>query len=235
VSHSLHPLRIVLVGTGTSVGKTWVATELLRELQRRGVRAIGLKPIESGVTEGSPTDAEQLAHLSSTSPATPPYRFAEPISPHLAARRAGVGIELDRALTYVQAHESSSPGALVVETAGGLFSPLSESTTCFELARALDPARWVLVAADALGVIHDVMAALLAAKARGRAPDLVVLSAARASDASTGSNAAELARLGIVPRPFALGRNDSAGISALVDALLAPAAIPHGGPSRSDG
>jgi hypothetical protein len=86
----------------------------------------------------------------------------------------------------------------------------------------------VLVAADALGVIHDVTAALLAAKARGRVPDLVVLSAARAPDASTGSNAAELARLCIVPRPFALGRDDAARISELVDALLEPAATTSG-------
>jgi dethiobiotin synthetase len=156
--------------------------------------------------------------------------LAEPISPHLAARRAGLHVDLGVALTYVQSQESSSvaaPRAIVVETAGGLFSPLSESATCFDFARTLDPARWVLVAADALGVIHDVTAALLAAKARGRVPDVVALSAARAPDASTGSNAGELARLGIVPRAFALGRDDSAGISALVDALLAPIAT-HG-------
>jgi len=226
VSHP-PPLRIVLVGTGTSVGKTWVGTELLRELARRSVPAVGLKPVESGVTEGTPTDGEKLAQVSAVSPAIPPYRLAEPISPHLAARRVGRSIELAVALTYVQSHESSSaaaPHAVIVETAGGLFTPLSESATCFDLARALDPARWVLVAADALGVIHDVTAALLAARARGRVPDVVALSTARAPDASTGSNAAELARLGIVPRAFALGRDDSAGVSALVDALLAPVA-----------
>ncbi|HWP04277.1 MAG TPA: dethiobiotin synthase [Polyangiaceae bacterium] len=228
MSHPPRPVRIVLVGTGTSVGKTWLATELLRELARRAVPAVGLKPIESGVVEGVTSDAEQLAGLSAAAPATPPFRLPEPISPHLAARRAGVAIALDAALTYVRSQESSSaqsaPRVVLVETAGGLFSPLTDSATCFELARALDPARWVLVAADALGVIHDVTAALLAAKARGRVPDFVVLSAARAADASTGSNAAELARLGIVQRPFALGRDDSAGVAALVDALLEPAA-----------
>lgn len=218
------PLRIVLVGTGTSVGKTWVAIELLRELARRSIRATGLKPVESGVTDGTATDADQLARFSAIAPATPPYRLVEPISPHLAARRAGVTIELDKALTYVRSHESSSsdaaPAVVLVETAGGLFSPLNESATCFELARALDPAQWVLVAADALGVIHDTTATLLAARARGRVPDAVVLSAARPPDASTGSNAAELARLAIVSKPFALGPHDSNGIAALVDALL---------------
>jgi dethiobiotin synthetase len=228
VSHLSDPLRVVLVGTGTSVGKTWVATALLHELASRAIPAVGLKPIESGVTEGAPSDAGQLAELSAVPPTTPPYRLREPISPHLAARRAGVHIDLDKALTYVRSHESSSipsgPRVVLVETAGGLFSPLTESATCFELARALDPARWVLVAADALGVIHDVTATLLAAKARGRVPDFFVLSAAREPDASTGSNAGELARLGIVSRPFAVGRDDSAGVSALVDALLVPAA-----------
>jgi dethiobiotin synthetase len=218
------PLRIVLVGTGTSVGKTWVACEVLKELRGRGVPAVGLKPVESGVTEVATSDAEQLARLSAWRPTSPPYRLAESLSPHLAARRARRTIEPAEILTYVQSHKSSSaigaPGVLVVETAGGLFSPLAESFTNWDVARSLDPSFWVLVAPDALGVLHDVTATLSATAARGRSPDAVVLSAARAPDASTGTNAAELERLGLVRKPFALGRDDPAGIVSLVDALL---------------
>ena len=221
------PLRIVLLGTGTSVGKTWVACELLRELARRGLASLGLKPAESGVTPNATTDAERLAQLSAWAPADPPYRFPEAVSPHLAARLSGHPIVLDTLLTYVQLQESSSPpralNAVVVETAGGLFSPLADALTNFDFARALDPAIWVLVAPDALGVIHDVTATLLASAARGRSPDLVVLSAAREPDASTGTNAAELQSLGLVPRPFSLSRDNPAQMGSLVDALLATA------------
>jgi dethiobiotin synthetase len=219
------PLRVVLLGTGTSVGKTWVGAVLLRELARRGLGVVGLKPIESGVSEESSTDAAALANAGSIRPLPPPFRFAEPISPHLAARHAGVTVDLNTPLTYVQSHESSSrgrvPDVVVVETAGGLFSPLSESLVNWDLARALDPARWVLVAADALGVLHDVTATLEAARARGRGPDEIVLSAARTPDASTGTNAAELVRLGLARPPFSCGAEDSAGIAGLADALLA--------------
>lgn len=220
------PLRIVVVGTGTSVGKTWVARQVMVELRRRRTAALGLKPVESGVSEDAATDAHQLALLSARLPEPPPYRLREPVSPHLAASLEDRRIDAREILTYVRLQESSAAGpppeVVLVETAGGLFSPLGESLTNWDIARELDPARWLLVAPDALGVLHDVTATLGAARARGRAPDVVVLSAARDADASTGTNGRELARLGLVAQPFTLGRDDSAGIAALVDALLAP-------------
>ena len=230
------PLRIVLVGTGTSVGKTWVGIALLHEFTRRGFRTIGLKPIESGVTDEGATDAAGLGRAGSIRPSTPPYRFVPPVSPHLAARLANIAVDLDQPLKYIQSQESGSAGVnpeiVVVETAGGLFSPISETLVNWDLARALDPSRWVLVAPDALGVLHDVTATLEAARARGRAPDEVLLSAGRTPDASTGTNAAELARLGIA-RPFTCAAGDHAGIVPLVDALLAAQPTLKSGGSRS--
>ncbi|HET7544579.1 MAG TPA: hypothetical protein VFK05_32135, partial [Polyangiaceae bacterium] len=108
----------------------------------------------------------------------------------------------------------------VIETAGGVFSPLGPGITNFELALALEPATWVLVAADALGVLHDVSATLKAMRASGRLPDHLVLSGARAPDESTGGNAAELATLGIAAPSANLARDDDSGVSALLDRLL---------------
>jgi len=224
VSLGRAPLRIVLVGTGTSVGKTWLGAALLRELSRRGVACVGLKPIESGVTDEAATDAAILGAAGSLRPGAPPFRFAPPISPHLAARQAGTSIPLDEPLRYVQSQESGSDGTaprvVVIETAGGLFSPLSETLVNWDLARALDPSLWVLVAPDALGVLHDVTATLEAARARGRAPDEILLSASRTPDASTGTNAAELERLGVVRRSFTCAASQPASVAPLVDALL---------------
>jgi len=218
------PRRVVLVGTGTSVGKTWTGVALLREFRRLGLRAVGLKPIESGVDGEGPTDGGLLASESYRKPDPAPYCFVPPLSPHLAARLENRTIELEKILTYVWSHESSPaieprPDVVVIETAGGLFSPLSAALTNWDLARALDPARWVLVAADALGVLHDSTATLLAAAARGRRPDLVALSAARSADASTGTNADELERLGIAGRVFRCKRDDESGVRALAEAL----------------
>src|SRR5262245_50975833 len=128
-----HPHRIVVIGTGTGVGKTWLSCELLRAFARAGTRGLGLKPIESGVTDLAASDAALLAAAGSVALSAPagapePYRFVEAISPHRAARRAGVTVELERALTYVRYHESSAaappPSMSVIETAGGLLSPL---------------------------------------------------------------------------------------------------------------
>jgi hypothetical protein len=65
-------------------------------------------------------------------------------------------------------------------------------------------------------VLHDVRATLLAMKSLGRPPDFLVLSESRSRDASTGKNAAELARVGL-PAPLAVVRRRGA-----VDRALAP-------------
>jgi dethiobiotin synthetase len=217
--------RIVVIGTGTGVGKTWLSTELLRVLRAQGRRAIGLKPVESGVDPALPTDADNLARFSSRPPTEAPYRFAEPISPHLAARRSRVRIELASLLTYVQANESSSGAEVlevsIIETAGGLFSPLAPGLTNWDFARALEPARWLLVAPDSLGVLHDLTATLTAARARGRAPDAIALCRARPPDTSTGTNADEVAELGLAPRPCVFPEDGEPGFARLLDALLA--------------
>ena len=54
------------------------------------------------------------------------YRFAPPLSPHLAARMAGVEIEPERILSACRHHrESAGDGLLVVEGIGGLLVPLT--------------------------------------------------------------------------------------------------------------
>ena len=230
--------RVVILGCGTEVGKTRTSVALLRELGRRNLPTMGLKPIESGLAPSTghepppSSDAYALALASSLRPTQtyPRYGFSAPVSPHLAARQSGSEIVLQQAVAWVgQAEVDMTPlvgsnRALwsVVETAGGVFSPLSTEAANFDLALALDPAIWVLVAADALGVLHEVSATLQAMRARGRSPDHLVLSSARPPDASTGINAAELATLGIATPSAVLARDDDRGISALVDRLVAP-------------
>jgi hypothetical protein len=108
----------------------------------------------------------------------------------------------------------------IVESAGALFSPLGPSATNFELASALEPAFWVLVAPDALGVLHDVRVTWEACARRGLVPDFLVLSGARTADASTGTNADELRTLGIAD-PLQTLQHGSEDLSPLARALLA--------------
>ena len=238
-------LRLVLVGTGTGVGKTHVGCALIGAGEALGFETVGLKPIETGVgapsaggepdrpltrpSAGGEPDRPLTRPSAGGEPDRPlirastvasdqdrleevargfhvkrgsttfhvkrsPYQFADPISPHLAARKAGVRIDLAVVVNWVRDH--SAPFT-VVESAGGLFSPLADSVTNLDLVAALGPAVAVLVAPDRLGVLHDVTATRGLAVARGLPIRAVVLSAPVEPDASTGQNAPELTRLGI--------------------------------------
>jgi len=228
-------LRVVMLGCGTGVGKTYISRALLGAIRQAGCATVGLKPIETGIRSivgalPSTSDAQALSRASShpTAREHPLYAFPDPISPHLAARRAGRVIELSTVATWVRECEadltlyvsSHRASCSVVETAGGVFSPVSTDATNFDLALALEPAIWILVAADSLGVLHDVTATLQAMRARGRSPDHLVLSAARPADESTGTNADELETLGIARTAAVVARDSDEEIEPLIRALL---------------
>jgi dethiobiotin synthetase len=112
----------------------------------------------------------------------------------LAARAAGDLIKLSEVAAWIAEQEQNeAPSISLVELAGGAFSPLAPGVTNVDLALTLAPAVWLLVAPDALGVLHDLGATL---RALPRPPDAVVLSRSRPRDASTGTNAPELEALG---------------------------------------
>jgi dethiobiotin synthetase len=152
--------------------------------------------------------------------AHPLYALAAPVTPARAARVEGVRVDLDAVQAWVEAavRDGAATPALVVETAGGVFSPLAGRETNFELARRLEPACWVLVAADRLGVLHEVGATVRAMRALGRAPDWVVLSSPAAPDESTGTNAEELGALGLGVRTLSLRRGDAEALTSLLEA-----------------
>jgi dethiobiotin synthetase len=204
---------LVVTGTGTGVGKTHAAVAVLLRWGR-SARVCGLKPVETGVPPGEDEgdDAKRLRLASSfhvKPPAVPaphpPYRFADPVSPHLAARRSGQPIRLDAIRAWVAAVAPEADG-LVVELAGGLFSPLGPGLLNADVLAALYPSATVVVAPDRLGVLHDVGALARAAAARDLRIAGVVLSAPLHPDASTGTNAEELRLvtdlpiLGMLPR-----------------------------------
>jgi dethiobiotin synthetase len=203
---------LVLVGTGTSVGKTHVAERLLRALAGEGARACGYKPIESGADDpdGPSTDAARLARASSFHVKPEPARlvFSKAVSAHLAAREANVQIDLDLIRGEIR-RAARLVDTLVVELPGGAFSPLTDSVCAAEFARTIPYARVLLVASDRLGVLHDVASATRACAALGLPLFGVVLSAPELPDLSTGTNGRELAALTRVPVLAELPRTDA--------------------------
>ncbi len=165
---------VYVTGTDTGIGKTHASVRLLHALQLRGLRASGMKPVASGCRATPPglrnEDAEALIAASSPAPAYAdcnPYALAEPIAPHIAARRNHAEILLE---PLCEAYRRIARGTdrVVVEGVGGWLAPLSDSLMQADLVRALQlPV--VLVVGLRLGCINH---ALLSARTT---PNLVGL------------------------------------------------------------
>ncbi len=220
--------RVVVVsGTGTGIGKTHFCEALLLSLGRDGVPSSGVKPVETGFDDSMASDAARLERSSSFHVKHPGERFADPVSPHIAAREAKTPLSLP-ALAHDVADAAQAVEVLVVELAGGLFSPLSESTTNADLAALIQPDLHVLVAADRLGVLHDLIATTRAAAGRVTI-DGIVLTATERPDTSYGRNAPEIPRLLSVPLFGVLARAGTTELAStptirsVIDRLLRPA------------
>jgi dethiobiotin synthetase len=200
------PGRLIVVsGTGTGIGKTHFAEALLRVLGRSYARVAGFKPIETGLGDGGVSDASRLEASSTFHVQHMGYRFPEPLSPHLAARRMGEAILPRTIRSQIDALRTQADVTLV-ELPGGLFTPLSDEWVNADLTRDLCPDLAILVAPDRLGVLHDVIAATRAARSVALHLDGIVLVAPERPDASTGRNAPELGRLVKVPVVASLPR-----------------------------
>jgi dethiobiotin synthetase len=158
---------LFVTGTDTGVGKTVVSAALIRSLARQGLRVVGMKPVASGaqVTPSGLRNADALALLQAGNvraayDSVNPYCFAAPIAPHIAARDAGVAIDLE--LLRARFEElASAADCVVVEGAGGWLTPVSDRASMADVAAALAlPA--VLVVALKLGCLNH---ALLSARA----------------------------------------------------------------------
>jgi dethiobiotin synthetase len=159
---AVRPRRLVVVaGTATEVGKTWVACALIRELRTRGLTVAARKPAQSFLPGDATTDADELAAATGEDPVSvcPAHRRYEvPMAPPMAA--AALGREPIRLAELVDETTASWPDRAVdvglVELAGGVRSPLADDGDGVALAAALGP-DLVLVVADAgLGTINSV-------------------------------------------------------------------------------
>lgn len=188
-------LRVLVVGTGTEIGKTHVTACLLAQARAQGMSVRGYKPIATGIDHFC-EDAQLHAEALGAHYLHPSFSYRRPVSPHLAAREEERPIDLE-VVRFRSDELAQGCDAVVIEGAGGLFTPLGETFTNIALVRCLMPAAVVLVAPDRLGVLHDVGACVTAAQSCGIEFAALVLSAPGVPDASTGSNARELERVGM--------------------------------------
>jgi dethiobiotin synthetase len=153
-------MKIVAVaGTGTEVGKTFVAAQLLRELDARACPFTPRKPVQSYSPGDDATDADVLARAAGADPTDvcPAHRWlAVPLAPPMAAEALGLPRFTIAELASEILAGLPADARVLVETAGGVRSPIAADGDCVDLVEAIDPALVVLVADAGLGTINAV-------------------------------------------------------------------------------
>lgn len=152
---------VFVTGTGTGVGKTVAAAALVAGARR--VRSVRYwKPVQTGIeVDDDTSEVARLAGCSEDEVLREGIRLERAVSPHLAARLAGVRIDVARAMA-----PSLGDRFHVIEGAGGVLVPLNERETMADLMLALGLP--VLVVASAgLGTINHTLLTLEALRARG--------------------------------------------------------------------
>ncbi len=162
----MRPERLVLVcGTGTEVGKTWVCTRLLTELSGRGLSVSARKPAQSfdidseGARLGGATDAEVLGAASGEHPGAVCHSFRSyrrAMAPPMAAEALGLPPFSVADLIDEMVWPPEQVNVGIVEMAGGVRSPQASDGDTTDMVSALEPEVIVLVADAGLGTINAV-------------------------------------------------------------------------------
>ncbi|QEF99341.1 ATP-dependent dethiobiotin synthetase BioD 1 [Stieleria maiorica] len=204
-------MKIVFVsGTGTEVGKTYVAQQLAVAKRDAGIRIGVYKPVASGcIRQGGNSEADSTTvagELVSTDAialwesagcpldldAVCPQRFEAAVAPDEAARRSGRQVDVSLISRGAERWRDHCD-TLIIEGAGGLLSPLADDLLNIDLFRMFPDAELYLVAANRLGVIHEVLATCRAAAVSQVTVDRLYLSATGpTTDDSGRSNADQI-------------------------------------------
>jgi dethiobiotin synthetase len=222
---------IFVAGTGTDVGKTYVASSLLRTLRAQGHRTLALKPVASGIGPiGSEDfacsdtarllDAQDVAVTPDAVERCTPWRFAAPLSPDLAAAAENRPLPLADIIAFCGTRlVETQNDVAIVEGAGGIMSPIASDGLNLDLAAALDlPV--LLISGTYLGAISHTLSALEVIEARGLRVLGVSVNETPCTATSPSATCEIIARFAPGAVLIPLGQNASVPQS-LVDACLA--------------
>ncbi|WP_165680044.1 dethiobiotin synthase [Metapseudomonas otitidis] len=155
-----------ITGTDTEIGKTTIACGLLQAARHAGLSTAAAKPVASGCerTAQGLRNSDALGLLAGCSlplryEEVNPFPFEPAIAPHLAAREAGVQLDVEALAGPVSAVLARNADFTLVEGAGGWRVPLAGGENLSDLAVRLGlPV--ILVVGVRLGCInHAVLSA----------------------------------------------------------------------------
>jgi dethiobiotin synthetase len=194
-----------ITGTDTGVGKTFITNGIASAMKRRGVSVGVMKPVETGCPKKlgklMPIDAialKKAAGCPCPLDVVNPYRFAAPVAPSVATRLSRKKISLNKIKVAYTAH-AKVHASMLVEGAGGLFTPLSSTgkDTMADLALKLK-VPVIIVAPSRLGAINHTLLTIHAAQgSRLKICGFILNNAQRPDkrDMSLRYNAGEIQRL----------------------------------------
>lgn len=161
-----------VTGTDTEIGKTYVTCCLLRDLRRRGLPAMGYKPVACG------DRADARAMREATNPSVSldlinPLYLRAATAPSIAAELERKTISLDVIKAgFTRLTRAYAP--VLVEGAGGWLAPLAQGVTMAELARELGlPV--ILVVGNKLGAVNHALMTIRSIREYGLECRAVVL------------------------------------------------------------
>jgi len=176
---------LFVTGTDTGVGKTVLSAALML----RYPEARYWKPIQTGPDD----DTAEVLRLSGGEVISEGIRLPDPVSPHLAAQRVEMTIDLDPLARQV----SATP--VIVEGAGGVLVPVNDSQTMIDLMVLLGLP--VIVAArSTLGTINHTLLTIEALRARAlRIAGVVMIGDADADNRAAIEHYGNVAVVGEMP------------------------------------
>lgn len=198
---------IVITGTDTDVGKTFVTSLLLKSLRSAGMKAAGYKPVCSGVqldAQGNRSwaDVEALYHACDGQYSRDilcPQTFDAPLAPPMAAVAEGKQIEDGLLLQGAEAFREHSDW-LLIEGAGGWLSPITQSQSLRDFC-PLWNAPVLLISRLGLGTLNHTLLTIESIERSGIPIAGIVMnqSTSAQNDPSTQSNLEELRKRTLHP------------------------------------
>ena len=147
-------MRYFITGTDTDVGKTVACAWFMLHTPARY-----WKPVQAGLDETDESTIRALTGAGDERFVATSYTLPEPLSPHEAAKRAGVTIEMES----IKLPDDGDP--LIIEGAGGLLVPLNDRYLVIDLIKQFGlPA--ILVCRAEIGTINHSLLSLEALRAR---------------------------------------------------------------------
>lgn len=157
--------KLFITGTGTDIGKTFVAGLILKKLKQNGINAAYYKAAMSGNDrrpDGSliPGDAMHVKGVSGIEQSLEemcPYVYEHAVSPHLASRLEGNPVQMDCVRKNFEA-VCEKYEYVTMEGSGGILCPICFDEEKIQLPDVIKVCRLsCLIIADAgLGTINDV-------------------------------------------------------------------------------